>query len=46
MNLDTEKSDFEYFKEISTGDLGNGIYFVQVIAGEVNFYGMKIMVIK
>jgi hypothetical protein len=46
MNLDTEKSDFEYLKEISVSDLNNGIYFVQVIVNEVYLYGVKIMVIK
>jgi len=46
MNLNTEKSDFEFFKEISTSDLDNGIYFVQVIVNEIYFYSVKIMVIK
>lgn len=46
MDLDTDKSDFEYVKEISTSDLENGIYFVQVIVSEVYFYSVKIMVIK
>ena len=46
MNLDTENSDFEYLKEISTSHLDNGIYFVQVIVNEVYFYSVKIMVIK
>lgn len=46
MNLDNEKSDFEYLKEISTSNLANGIYFVQVMVNEVYFYGVKIMVVK
>jgi alpha-acetolactate decarboxylase len=46
MNLDTEKSDFEYLKEISTSNLENGIYFVQIIVNEVYLYSVKIMVIK
>jgi hypothetical protein len=46
MNLDTKKSDFEYFKEISTSDLNNGIYFVKVTVNDIYFYSVKIMVIK
>jgi alpha-acetolactate decarboxylase len=46
MSLNSEKSDFEYLKEISTSDLDNGIYFVQVIVSEVYFYSVKVMVIK
>jgi hypothetical protein len=46
MNLNTEKSDFEFSKEISTRDLDKGFYLVQVIVNEVYLYTVKIMVIK
>jgi hypothetical protein len=46
MNLKTEKSDSEFFREISTVNLEKGYYFVQVIVGDVYFYNVKIMVIK
>ena len=46
MNLNTEKSDFEFSKEISTCDLDKGFYLVQVIVNEVYSYIVKIMVIK
>ncbi len=46
MNLNTEKSDFEFLKEISTSNLDKGFYFVQVIVDEVYLYSVKIMVIK
>jgi hypothetical protein len=46
MNLNTEKSDFEFSKEIPAGSLDKGYYFVQVIVNEVNLYCVKIMVVK
>jgi Secretion system C-terminal sorting domain/Viral BACON domain len=46
MNLNTEKSDFEFSKEVSTSDLDKGFYFVQVMVNEVYLYSVKIMVIK
>jgi hypothetical protein len=46
MNLNTEKSDFEFSKEISTSDLDKGFYFVQVIVNDIYLYIVKVMVIK
>ncbi|TFH46054.1 MAG: T9SS type A sorting domain-containing protein, partial [ANME-2 cluster archaeon] len=46
MNLNTEKSDFEFSKEISTSEFDKGFYLVQVIVNEVYLYIAKIMVIK
>jgi hypothetical protein len=46
MNLNTEKSDFEFSEEISTCDLDKGFYLVQVVVNEVNLYIVKIMVAK
>jgi hypothetical protein len=46
MNLNTEKSDFEFLKEISTSNLNRGFYFVLVTINEVYFYSVKIMVNK
>jgi hypothetical protein len=46
MNLNTEKSDFEFSKEISTNDLNKGFYLVQVTVNEFYLYIVKIMVIK
>jgi hypothetical protein len=46
MNLNTEKSDFEFSREISTSNLDKGFYFVQAIVNEVYLYSVKIMVIK
>jgi hypothetical protein len=46
MNLETEKSDFEFSRDISTGNLDKGFYFVQAIVNEVHLYSVKIMVIK
>jgi len=46
MNIKTEKSDFDFSREISTSDLDKGFYLVQVEVDEVNLYILKIMVIK
>ena len=46
MNLNTEKSDFEFSKEISTSTSIEGFYLVQVTVNEVYLYIVKIMVIK
>jgi hypothetical protein len=46
MNLNTEKSDFEFLKEISTSNLNRGFYFVLVTINEDYFYSVKIMVNK
>jgi len=46
MNLNTEKSDFEFSKEISTSNFDKGFYIVQVIVNEVYLYIVKTMVIK
>jgi hypothetical protein len=46
MNLNTEKSDFEFLKEISTSNLNRGFYFVLVTINDVYFYSVKIMVNK
>jgi hypothetical protein len=46
LNIYTDKSDPEFFKEISIGNLDKGFYFVQVTVNEVYFYSAKIMVIK
>ncbi len=46
MNLVTEKSDLEYFKEISTDNLGNGMYLVQVLVNDLYYYSVKVMVAK
>jgi hypothetical protein len=46
MNLNTEKSDFEFLEEISTANLNRGFYFVLVTIDEVYLYSVKIMVNK
>jgi hypothetical protein len=46
MNLNTEKSDFEFSREISISDLEKGFYLVQVTVNEIYLYIVKIMVIK
>jgi len=46
INLSTEKSEFEFSKDISTSNLDRGFYLVKVIVNEVNLYTVKIMVIK
>ena len=46
MKLNTEKSDFEFSKEISVSDLDKGFYLVQVTVNEIYLYIVKIMVIK
>jgi Viral BACON domain/Secretion system C-terminal sorting domain/Putative binding domain, N-terminal len=46
MDLRTEKSDFENFKEISTDNLDNGMYFVQVLVNDLCFFSAKVMVAK
>jgi hypothetical protein len=46
MNLNTEISDSEFSKEISTNDLDKGFYLVQVIVNDVYLYIVKIMIIK
>lgn len=46
MNLNTEKSDFEFFKEISTSSLNKGYYLILVRVDEVYSYSVKIMVIN
>jgi hypothetical protein len=46
MNLNTEISDSEFSKEISTSDLDNGFYLVQVTVNDIYLYIVKVMVIK
>jgi hypothetical protein len=46
MNLNTEITDSEFSKEISTSDLDKGFYLVQVIVNDFYLYIVKIMVIK
>jgi len=46
MNLNTEKSDFEFSREIPINDLDKGFYVVQVTVNEIYLYIVKIMVIK
>jgi len=46
MNLNTEKSDFEFTEEISTSDLEEGFYLVQVTVNGAYLYIVKIMVTK
>jgi hypothetical protein len=46
MNLNTEKSDFEFSREISISNLDKGFYLVQVTVNEIYLYIVKIMVIK
>jgi len=46
MSLNTEKSDFEFSEEISTSDLDEGFYLVQVTVNGVYLYIVKIMVTK
>jgi hypothetical protein len=46
MNFSSEKSDFEFSREISIGNLDKGFYFVQAVVNEVYLYSVKIMVIK
>ena len=46
LKLNTEKSDFEFSEEISTIDLEEGFYLVQVTVNGVYLYIVKIMVTK
>ena len=46
MNLNTEISDSEFSKEISTSDLDKGFYLVQVTVNDIYLYIVKVMVIK
>jgi len=46
MTLNTEKSDFEFSREIPVSDLDKGFYIVQVTINEIYLYIVKIMVIK
>jgi hypothetical protein len=46
MNLNTEISDSEFSREISTGDLDKGFYLVQVTVNDIYLYIVKVMVIK
>ena len=46
MSLNTEISDSEFSKEISTSDLDEGFYLVQVTVNDIYLYIVKVMVIK
>ena len=46
MNLRTEKSDYEFFEEITTSNLDKGFYVIKVVVSEVYLYMGKFMVIK
>ncbi|MBW6501416.1 MAG: T9SS type A sorting domain-containing protein [Bacteroidales bacterium] len=46
MNLRTEKSDFEFFEEITTSNLDKGFYVVKIVVSDIYLYMGKILVIK
>jgi len=46
MDIETEKADIEFLKEIPADDLEEGFYIVQVIIDQTYLYNSKILVIK
>ena len=46
MDIETEKADIEFLKEIPSDDLEEGFYIVQVIIDQTYLYNSKILVIK
>jgi len=45
-DIETEKADIEFLKEIPAEDLDEGFYIIQVIVDQVFLYNSKILVIK
>jgi len=46
MDIETEKADIEFLKEIPSDDLEEGFYIVQVIIDQTYLYNSKILIIK
>ncbi len=46
LEIESEKADAEFLKEISTDDLDEGFYIIQIIVNQTYLYNSKILVIK
>ncbi len=46
MDIETEKADIKFLKEIPSDDLEEGFYIVQVIIDQTYLYNSKILIIK